>query len=159
MPATAFRHDGSPLAQNPVTVCRFGWAFLVTALAGCTQTQQGLPGRYIEHIDARDNPPWRDLIGDFEFVVTADGVMTVRRLGDIQDVKAHYRLDGDLLTIDEIGGVSTCRDSGLDLASALYRVQYIEGGVRLHVLRDECRGRREAMPLRPLRRVTDRDPD
>jgi len=44
-------------------------------------------------------------------------------------------------------------ESGLDLASALYRVRFTSEGLLLQVLRDECRGRREAMPLRPFRRV------
>lgn len=153
MPATALRHDCSPVAQDPVNIRRFGLAFLVAAVAGCAPPQQGLPGRYIEHIDARDNPPWRDLIGDFEFIFTHDGEMKVRQLGGWQGIQAHYRLQGNLLTISEYSGDSSCRESGLDLASALYRVQFTDDGLLLHVLRDECRGRREAMPLRPLRRI------
>jgi hypothetical protein len=126
---------------------------LLIVLAACMQTPRSIVGRYIEHIDARDNPPWRDLIGDFQFDFNADGQMLVRQIGGWQGVKAHYRLDGDLLTISEYGGASSCRESGLDLASATYRVEFTNGGLRLHVLRDECRGRREAMPLQVFRRV------
>jgi hypothetical protein len=117
-----------------------------------------LTGRYVEHIEARDNPPWRALVGDFEFDFDAHGRLSVRQLGGVQMVHARYRFDGDLLTIDEYGGESSCRDSGLDLASALYRVQFVADGLRLQVVRDECRGRREAMPLRAMRRITDRGP-
>jgi len=126
--------------------------FVGMLLIGCSKPQE-ISGRYIEHIDARDNPPWRDLIGDFEFVFTHDGEMTVRQIGGWQGIRAHYRLQGDLLTISEYGGTSSCRESGLDLASALYRVRFTSEGLLLQVLRDECRGRREAMPLRPFRRV------
>lgn len=128
------------------------YALLIT-LGACAQTPQDIVGRYIEHIDARDNPPWRDLIGDFEFVFTHDGEMTVRQIGGWQGIQAHFRLDGDRLMISEYAGVSSCRESGLDLASALYRVQFTGDGLQLQVLRDECRGRRESMPLRLLRRV------
>ena len=126
----------------------------VLMLGGCAPAPQGIAGRYIEHIDARDNPPWRDLIGDFEFDFRADGELRVHQVGGTQvDADARWRLDGDLLTISEYGGASSCRESGLDLASALYRVRIIDDGIELQVLRDECRGRREATPLRPLRRV------
>jgi len=134
--------------------CRMALALAVLLLAGCARTPQGIAGSYIEHIDARDNPPWRDLIGDFQFDFGADGQLRVHQVGGTQvDAHARYRLDGDLLTIDESGGTSSCRESGVDLASALYRVRYVDDGIELQVLRDECRGRREAMPLRPLRRM------
>ena len=129
-------------------------AIAALLLGGCAPSPQGITGRYIEHIDARDNPPWRDLIGDFEFDFRADGELRVRQVGGTQvDADARWRLDGNLLTISEYGGASACRQSGLDLASALYRVHIIDDGIELQVLRDECRGRREAIPLRPLRRV------
>jgi len=134
---------------------RRGWpALLAIGLAaGCAGPSHEFAGRYIEHIDARDNPPWRDLIGDFEFDFRADGELHVRQTGGTTDAVAHWRLAGDVLTISEYGGASSCRESGLDLASALYRVHFFDDGVELRVLRDECRGRREAIPLKPLRRV------
>ena len=124
------------------------------ALAACSPATPDFAGRYLEHIDARDNPPWRDLIGDFEFDFRADGELHVHQVdGTRVDALARWRLDGDRLTISETGGASSCRESGLDLASALYRVEYLGDGIALHVLRDECRGRREAIPLQPLRRI------
>jgi hypothetical protein len=130
-------------------------ALLTFVLAACqAPDSSSLAGRYIEHIEARDNPPWRDLIGDFEFDFRAGGELHVHQVGGSQvDAVARWRLNGDLLTISESGGATSCRESGLDLASALYRVTYIDGGIELRVLRDECRGRRDSIPLRPLRRV------
>jgi hypothetical protein len=129
-------------------------AIAALLLGSCAPAPQGIAGRYIEHIDARDNPPWRDLIGDFEFDFRSDGELRVRQVGGTQvAADARWRLDGDLLTISEYGGAGSCHASGLDLASALYRVHYVNDGIELQVLRDECRGRREAIPLRPLRRV------
>lgn len=128
-------------------------ALVAGVLAACSAAPDGIVGRYIEHIDARDNPPWRDLIGDFEFDFRAGGDLRVRQLDGTTDALARWRLDGDVLTISETGGPSSCRESGLDLASAQYRVHFIDGGVELQVLRDECRGRREAIPLKPLYRV------
>ena len=129
-------------------------ATLVAGVLGaCSAAPDGIVGRYIEHIDARDNPPWRDLIGDFEFDFRAGGDLRVHQLDGTTDALARWRLDGDVLTISETGGPSSCRESGLDLASAQYRVHFIDGGVELQVLRDECRGRREAIPLKPLYRV------
>ena len=131
---------------------------LPVALAGlvcaCSPASTSLVGRYVEHIEARDNPPWRDLVGDFEFDFRAGGELHVHQLGDTKvDAVARWQLRGDVLTISESGGMSSCRESGLDLASAWYRVTFTGDGVELHVLRDECRGRREAIPLRPLRRI------
>jgi hypothetical protein len=129
-------------------------AIAALVLGGCAAPPQGIAGSYIEHIDARDNPPWRDLIGDFQFDFRANGELRVHQVGGTQvDALARYRLDGDLLTIVESGGTSSCRESGVDLASALYRVRFVNDGIDLQVLRDECRGRREAMPLRPLHRM------
>jgi len=157
MHGPAYRHDDTSVAARSLILLRLAAFALAIALGACTPTPRGIVGRYIEHIDARDNPPWRDLIGDFQFDFTSDGQMRVRQLGGWPEVKAHYRLDGDLLTINEYGGASSCRESGLDLASARYRVRFTAVGIDLRALRDECRGRREAMPLRPLQRVTTRD--
>lgn len=127
---------------------------LGVALAGCTPSPHAIAGRYVEHIEARDNPPWRDLIGDFEFDFRDDGELHVHQVGGTQvDAIARWRLDGDVLTIAESGGQTSCRESGLDLASAAYRVHYLGDGIELRALRDECRGRREAIPLKPLRRI------
>lgn len=69
---------------------------------------------------------------------------------------ATFRHDGSRLAADPVRRATAgfaLFESGLDLASALYRVRFTSEGLLLQVLRDECRGRREAMPLRPFRRV------
>ena len=143
------RHDDSSMAARSLACA----AVLAVLVSGCASDADTVVGHYVEHIEARDNPPWRALIGDFAFDFDEHGTLTVGQIGGAQLVHARYRFDGDLLTIDESGGVSSCRESGLDLASAQYRVRHVSGGIALQVVRDECRGRREAIPLRPLRRV------
>lgn len=128
----------------------------VTLLCGCVPTAQpqGIVGRFMEHIDAHDNPPWRDLIGDFDFDFRSDGKLHIHRRGG-WTVEATYKFDGDVLTINDYGGDSACRSSGLDLASGAYRVRFTNIGMELRALRDDCRGRRESMTLKPLVRLRD----
>lgn len=121
-------------------------------LTGCAPQPDGIEGRYVQHIAARDAAPWREILGDFELDLRTDGRFFVRRIGQ-WEVEGRYRVEGDLLLLDDYGGFGPCRESGVDLASGLYRFHRLAGGLSLEALRDECRGRREGLSLRPWMRV------
>jgi hypothetical protein len=128
---------------------------LLALLAGSSaraSEPRSIVGLYALRIEARDDPPWRGMLGEWEMEFDADGFLHVRQIGGMT-VEARYRVDGHLLMINETGGTGTCRESGVDLASALYRIHLTDTILQLRAIRDECRGRRESLPIRPWRRV------
>jgi hypothetical protein len=121
-------------------------AMLLTILAfgACSRApdRQDIVGHYATRFTARDDVPWRGIVGDWEAEYRADRHLIVHH-GSF-NVEALYRLDGDILTITDLNGSASCRQDGVDIASARYRVHFIETGLgmRIEPLRDECDGRR-----------------
>lgn len=121
-------------------------------LCGCAPSPQGIEGRYLLRVEARDDPPWRGMLGNWIADFRADGRLDVRQVGGVS-VEARYRVRGDLLMIDDFHGDGACRENGADLASALYRIRFVDGNLIMQPLRDECRGRRESLPIRAWQRL------
>jgi len=125
------------------------------ALAGCghAEVPRGIVGRYAQgRVNARDNPVWRAIVGDWQHEFRSDGHLIVQQIGGMQ-INTRYRLDGDILTFDDLGGSGSCRPLGVDFGSARYRVHVLQDGVRYEALRDECPGRRTGMTLHPWLRI------
>lgn len=128
---------------------------LVPMLAACTHSvpQPGIVGRYVQaHIGARDAPAWRAIVGDWIHEYRSDGHLIVQQVGGLR-IDTQYRLDGDILTLDDVGGSGSCRHLGIDVGSARYRVHFLRDGVRYETLRDECPGRRTGMTIHPWLRL------
>jgi hypothetical protein len=126
---------------------------LACAACAAPATPTDLVGRYVQaRVNATDAPAWRALVGDWTHEYRADGHLIVQQIGGMH-IETRYRIDGDILTLDDIGGSGSCRPLGVDVGSARYRVHFIAGGVRFEALRDECMGRRTGMTIHPWLRV------
>jgi len=126
---------------------------LLLACAACSDTgQPGIVGQYVRQpLSARDDPSWRGVVGEWQQEYRSDGHLIVHGAG--MDIDSLYRLDGDILTLDDIAGSGACRAQGIDAGSARYRVHFDGDSVRFDALHDECVGRRSVMTTHQLRRV------
>jgi hypothetical protein len=128
---------------------------LLLACAACSgTTQPSIVGRYTMHVTARDNPAWRGMIGDWDFEFRANGRLVARQSGGMRmSIDMVYRFDADVLTINDLAGNGSCRHFGVDMASAAYRVRFLESGFEARPLRDECTPRVYGMTLHDFMRV------
>lgn len=131
---------------------------VIVMLLGCAPAapQQVIVGRYVRaRVNARDNPAWRGIVGDWDTEYRADGHLLVRGPNG-QRVDSRWHLDGDVLTIDDSNdnaGDMSCRLSGIDTASGRYRIRFVGDELHFRALRDECDGRRNVIETHPLRKV------
>ena len=125
----------------------------LTACAPAPTPSHALVGRYVQaHVAARDAPAWRAIVGDWTHEYRADGHLIVQEIGGLQ-IDTLYRFDGDILTLNDLGGSGSCRHLGTDVGSARYRVHFLDNGIRYEALRDECGGRRTGMTIHPWLRI------
>jgi len=128
-------------------------AFTMAACSDSEPTPRSIVGRYAQvRINARDNPAWRAIVGDWQHEYRSDGHLIVREIGGMT-IDSLYRLDDDVLTLNDVSGSGSCRLLGVDVGSARYRVHFFDGGIRFEVVRDECMGRRTGMTIHPWLRV------
>jgi hypothetical protein len=130
------------------------WLILVAlGCVACTpQAPHSLVGHYAMRVTARDGPPFRLIIGEWEHEYRADGHLLIHQVGGWK-MEQLYRLDGDILTVIDVGGTGSCRLLGIDTGSARYRVHFTGSGIRLDPLRDECAGRRIGMTVHAWERI------
>jgi len=127
---------------------------LLLACGACAdQAPTTIVGRYVrQQVTARDDPSWRGVVGEWSQEYRSDGRLIVHGAGGM-DVESQYRLDGDVLTLNDIGGSGACRTQGIDAGSARYRVHFSGDIVRFDALQDACIGRRSVMTTHALHRV------
>jgi hypothetical protein len=152
------RHDDSSVAARPLIRVRAAAATVtaVLALAACASAPDsaGIVGRYAMHVSARDNPAWRGMIGDWDFEFGADGRLRARQSGGKgMAIDMLYRYEAGVLTINDLAGNGSCRHFGVDMASAAYRIRFVDSGFEARPLRDECTPRVYGMTLRNFTRV------
>ena len=127
-----------------------------SALAACSESlppPHTLIGRFAQaHVAARDEPAWRAIVGDWTHEYRPDGHLIVQETGGLR-IDTLYRLDGDILTLNDLSGSGSCRHQGIDVGSARYRIRFFDRGIRYEALRDECSGRRTGMTIHPWLRV------
>ncbi len=128
--------------------------FLALLMSACTRAPEShsILGHYFMRVTARDGPPFRIIVGDWKTEYRADGHLIVQQIGG-WNIESLYHLDGDILTLTDIGGSGSCRQMGVDAGSARYRVHYIDSGIQFEPLRDECSGRRIGMTVHALQRI------
>jgi hypothetical protein len=128
-------------------------ALLVCLCGACAPAPPSIVGSYArDRVNARDDPDWRGLVGEWRAEYRSDGHLIVHGANGL-DVDSRYRLDGDVLTLTDLGGSASCRDEGVDYASGRYRIRLSGDQLRFEVLRDECTGRRSVITSHPLRRL------
>jgi len=133
----------------PFLLALVGTACSTTAPPDAT----ALVGRYMRaRINARDDPDWRGIVGDWQAEYRGDGHLIVRGAHGL-DVDSLWSLAGDVLTLTDMAGSGACRLDGVDAASGRYRIRFIGDELHFVVLRDECAGRRSVLLTHPLRRI------
>ena len=137
---------------------RFVIAPAILLISACEQYPQhadGIAGTYRqEPLAARDGAFYRTIVGEWKAEFRVDGHLMVREQGGANWwIESTYRLDGDILTINDLRGTGSCRPLGADIASATYRVHLTATEISYVPLRDECYGRRTGMTMHPWLRV------
>ena len=131
-------------------------SLVLSLCCACTPAPQATPsivGHYVRlRVNARDDPDWSGIVGDWSAEYRNDGHLIVHGANGLT-VDSRYRLEGDVLTLTDIDGSGSCRLDGVDDASGRYRIRFVGDELHFSVLRDECGGRRSVITSHPLRRL------